>query len=81
MILYMEKAVLLKPGNFTRFSATYSSPYGYFIDSINGVAGNWPEKKTYWQILNQSGPLKVGVSTYVPEKGDKILFNLTKGSE
>jgi gastric intrinsic factor len=38
---------------FVRFKATYfGSPLGFFIDAMNGLAGNWAADKTYWEILD-----------------------------
>lgn len=79
LLYYMEQSVLTNPAEFTGFSATFSSPYGYFIGSINGLAGNWEANKTWWQISNQDGPLEVGVVSYIPKAGDSILFNFTMG--
>ncbi|XP_053373523.1 uncharacterized protein LOC123531789 isoform X2 [Mercenaria mercenaria] len=59
LIYYMEKSVDEDPEVFTRFKTTYFSQLGYFIDSINSIAGNFADDKTYWQIFNNSGPLKV----------------------
>lgn len=79
LLYYMEQSVLTNPEQFKRFTATFSSPYGYFIDSLNGLAGNWAANQTWWQILNQDGPLQVGVYSYIPQGGDSILFNFTMG--
>lgn len=77
-IRYMEESVIINPTKFKSFTGNFTSPYGYYIESINGVAGNWAVNKTYWQISNSSGPLDVGVSTYIPASGDRILFKLVR---
>ena len=77
----MEEAVELN-SNF-RFSATYYPPYngssmGYFIDTLNTLGGNFTER-TYWQILSQPTDLALdcGVSSYIPENNEIVLFNFT----
>ena len=47
------------------FTATYFPKWGYFIDAINGVSGNWEQNRTYWQISNSSGPLDLGIHTII----------------
>lgn len=45
-----------------RFTATYYPRWGYFIEAINGLHGNWKDNKTFWQISNANGPLQFGKS-------------------
>ncbi|XP_053374635.1 cobalamin binding intrinsic factor-like [Mercenaria mercenaria] len=79
MIRYMEEAVLINPEGFINFRANFTSPYGYYVDTIHLLTEAYKVNKTYWQISNSSGPLDVGVSSYKPVPGDKILFNFTQG--
>ncbi|XP_052809954.1 uncharacterized protein LOC128238267 [Mya arenaria] len=77
LVYYMSTACKKYPDVFTNYSATYFPTVGYFIDSINGLAGDWDTDKSYWRILNFSQPLSVGVSSYVPRPGDNIVLNFT----
>ncbi|XP_052809967.1 uncharacterized protein LOC128238273 [Mya arenaria] len=77
LVFYMNTACKKYPDEFTTYSATYFPKLGFFIDSINGLAGDWGTDKSYWRILNFSQPLSVGVSSYVPRPGDNIVFNFT----
>lgn len=43
-----------------RFTATYYPRWGYFIEAINGLYGDWKNNKTFWQISNALGPLQFG---------------------
>ncbi|XP_052811954.1 uncharacterized protein LOC128239369 isoform X2 [Mya arenaria] len=75
---YMRSTWDKYPKVFTTYSTTYFKDKGYFIDSINGVAGDWDTDRSFWEILNFGQPLHVGVSFYVPKPGDNIVFNFTK---
>ncbi|XP_052764830.1 uncharacterized protein LOC128206444 isoform X2 [Mya arenaria] len=77
LVYYMNKACDIYPDTFTNYVAKYFPGLGYSIESINGQTGDWQRDKTYWQIRNDSGPLPLGVSSYVPSNGERILFNLT----
>ncbi|XP_060556666.1 cobalamin binding intrinsic factor-like [Ruditapes philippinarum] len=79
MIRYMEQSVLQKPKEFVNFRAKFTAPYGYFVEMIHDLTGTYTVNKTYWQISNSSGPLDVGVSSYIPSAGDAVLFNFTQG--
>ncbi|XP_012943972.1 uncharacterized protein LOC101856929 [Aplysia californica] len=75
LIRFLEKAV--EQGNsFHNFTATYYQNLGYSIESINGLSGN---SSTYWKIssLPSKADLLCGVTTYVPEHGEILLFDLT----
>jgi hypothetical protein len=43
-----------------RFTATYFSGLGYFIESINNVSGTFAVDQSYWEIRTQTGPTTVG---------------------
>ncbi|KAL4222178.1 hypothetical protein ACF0H5_018218 [Mactra antiquata] len=79
LIDYMEIACKTASDRFTKFSATYyPSVPGYFIDSINGLAGNWADNKTYWRLLNNNSSTSVGASDLDPKPGDNVVFMFTK---
>ncbi|KAK7478927.1 hypothetical protein BaRGS_00029794 [Batillaria attramentaria] len=64
-------------GKFTA-SYDYAGHPGYFINAINQVWETWDVDQSYWEILD--GDLKhtpVGASSYVPEDGETVTFNLT----
>lgn len=48
-----------------RFTATYYPRWGYFIEAINGLYGNWKDNRTFWQISNAHGPLQFGETCLV----------------
>ncbi|XP_076129852.1 cobalamin binding intrinsic factor-like [Alosa pseudoharengus] len=62
------------------FTASENPDYGYYLESVNGVAGN-NTHRTYWQILSDSDgtptPTAVGVGCYIPKKNEHIIFNFT----
>ncbi|XP_076460402.1 cobalamin binding intrinsic factor-like isoform X2 [Babylonia areolata] len=61
------------------FSVTYFSGLGFYIDSINGTAGNYTLDKSYWQILDgDNKPTLLGVSSYEPHNGETVTFNFTQ---
>ncbi|KAG5284110.1 hypothetical protein AALO_G00023070 [Alosa alosa] len=64
-----------------KYNVTYNNDYGYYLEKVNGVAGNDADH-TYWQILsNSSGkldPTNVGVGCYIPKAYETIVFNFTK---
>ncbi|CAL1540364.1 unnamed protein product [Lymnaea stagnalis] len=79
LLSFLEQAVELLNG--FKFKSTYFAGLGYFIDSINGVEGSIPNK-TFWHISSAGKALEcvvflAGVSSYVPKKGEVILFNFT----
>ncbi|XP_060587525.1 uncharacterized protein LOC132743030 [Ruditapes philippinarum] len=80
LIDYMERAVDQNKTIFTKFTATYFSGLGYFIESINNVSGTYAVDKSYWEIRTQTGPTTVGVSSFIPTDGVEVLFNLTISS-
>ncbi|KAK3746779.1 hypothetical protein RRG08_031308 [Elysia crispata] len=65
-----------------RFVAQYWGSLGYFITTINDLAGS-TENKTYWHILSSltenAAPvsLNLGVSSYIPNDEESIIFNFT----
>ncbi|XP_055873266.1 cobalamin binding intrinsic factor-like [Biomphalaria glabrata] len=75
LLYFLEQAGTISPG-FNKFKSTYYKGLGYFIDSINGVEGS-VASKTFWHILSGNKALECGVSSYVPEDGETILFNFT----
>ncbi|KAH3720453.1 uncharacterized protein LOC127856318 [Dreissena polymorpha] len=77
-LYYMQQAVEKYNTEFKNFTATYYPTYGYFIEGINGLMGNFKDNRTYWEFSNATfGPLDKGVSSYIPSSGDKVLFNFT----
>ncbi|XP_060584228.1 uncharacterized protein LOC132740363, partial [Ruditapes philippinarum] len=59
LIDYMERAVDQNKTLFTKFTATYFSGLGYFIESINNVSGTFAVDQSYWEIRTQTGPTTV----------------------
>uniref|UniRef100_A0A8C6SAG0 Transcobalamin-like C-terminal domain-containing protein n=1 Tax=Neogobius melanostomus TaxID=47308 RepID=A0A8C6SAG0_9GOBI len=65
------------------FNFTYSedSNYGPYLESVNGLAGNFAER-TYWQlkVKKPNGVViipNVGIGCYIPTTNDEIIFNFT----
>ncbi|XP_071102227.1 cobalamin binding intrinsic factor-like [Haliotis cracherodii] len=77
LIYFLQEAVAID--ELFHFTAEYyatPSVTGYYILSMNNLAGN-TEDKTYWQILDKGIPTPLGVSEYVPKDGSVITFNFT----
>ncbi|KAL3975921.1 checkpoint serine/threonine-protein kinase [Sarotherodon galilaeus] len=49
--------------------------YGPFLQSVNGLAGN---SSYYWQLLNGSTPLDVGMGCYLPTANEVVTLKYTK---
>ncbi|ESO82161.1 hypothetical protein LOTGIDRAFT_237141 [Lottia gigantea] len=65
-----------------KFTATYFDGKGYFIDAINGLAGEWDPDKTYWEILDSDlKQIPVGASSYKPCNGEVVTFNFKKETD
>jgi hypothetical protein len=47
--------------------------FGYFVSSINGVAGNGPK---YWTLFVNGKESSVGASSYITKSSDKITWKL-----
>lgn len=67
--------------NFT-FTTSESSDYGPFLESVNGLYGNFSQR-TYWQLKVQKpdGSViipDVGIGCYIPTANDVIILNYTK---
>lgn len=75
LLQVMQKAAELDPNKFS-FESQNSS-WGVFITAINHLAGSTNDK-TYWQFLNGSTPLDVGVSSYIPKNNDHITAIFSK---
>ncbi|KAH3846815.1 uncharacterized protein LOC127873411 [Dreissena polymorpha] len=79
LIDYMETAGDIDQSKF-KFTVTYFAKLGYFVNAFNDVYSVWnASEKNYWRISNQNGSLNVGVSTYEPQKGDRVVFELVSG--
>ncbi|KAH9495960.1 hypothetical protein Btru_012222 [Bulinus truncatus] len=74
LLFFLEKAATLVTG--FKFTSTYYAGLGYFIDSINGIQSS-VQDKTFWHISSGGVALTCGASSYVPEDGEKLLFNFT----
>jgi hypothetical protein len=63
-----------------RFASTYfGSDLGFFINTMNGLTGDYNLDQSYWEILDgddQQTP--VGVSSYKPQDGETVTFNFTR---
>ncbi|WAR08855.1 hypothetical protein MAR_018813 [Mya arenaria] len=74
LIYYMEKACDKYPKKFKKFTVSYKqSLNGYVVVAINEVIGNRDEK-TIWRILNATGRVDLGASSYVPTPDDEITL-------
>ncbi|KAH3846812.1 uncharacterized protein LOC127873410 [Dreissena polymorpha] len=79
LIDYLEKACEIDQSKF-KFTVTYFAKLGYFVNAFNDVYSVWnATEKNYWRISNQNGSLPVGVSTYIPKSGDRVVFELVSG--
>ncbi|XP_063058605.1 transcobalamin beta a [Engraulis encrasicolus] len=63
-----------------KFSVTEDPDYGFYLESVNGVAGSHAEH-TYWQILaevhgGELTPIDVGVGCYSPKAYEHITLKL-----
>ncbi|KAL2094980.1 hypothetical protein ACEWY4_009699 [Coilia grayii] len=71
---------LHQTNNDFKFTVTENNDYGYYLESVNGLAGNNAEH-TYWQILSHVDgtftPTPVGVGCYIPKANEVIVFNFT----
>ncbi|XP_055867340.1 uncharacterized protein LOC106055251 [Biomphalaria glabrata] len=74
LLYFLERAANLVTG--FKFTSTYFAGLGYFIDSINGIEGSIASK-TFWHISSSGVALECGASSYIPEDGERILFNFT----
>ncbi|WAR17195.1 hypothetical protein MAR_031789 [Mya arenaria] len=82
LIYYMEKACDKYQKKFRKFTVSFLQSFsGYFVDAINDVFGNWYENETFWLILNETGPVALGVSSYIPTPGDDITFRFVHGND
>ncbi|KAF7645656.1 hypothetical protein LDENG_00200530 [Lucifuga dentata] len=67
--------------NFT-FTYTEDPNYGPYLESVNGLSGNF-NNRTYWELLVKpmGGPLirpNVGIGCYIPNHYDQIILKFTK---
>lgn len=74
LIRFLERAV--EQDIQFKFTAIYFKNLGYFIESINGLSGS--NFSAFWKIssLPTGAALQCGVSSYVPENGETLLFDL-----
>ncbi|ESO82163.1 hypothetical protein LOTGIDRAFT_237143 [Lottia gigantea] len=63
-----------------KFSSTYFPGMGYFINSINGLAGKWDPDQTFWEILNSDFAQVDEGASYIPNHEEFVVFNFTKSS-
>ncbi|KAG5284112.1 hypothetical protein AALO_G00023090 [Alosa alosa] len=63
-----------------KFTGTEDPDYGFYLESVNGVAGSESDH-TYWQILTDvhgsPTPIDVGVGCYTPKPYEHIILKLT----
>ncbi|TKS88071.1 Gastric intrinsic factor [Collichthys lucidus] len=66
------------------FTFTYSEhpDYGPFLESVNGLAGNFSER-TYWELLvkktnNHTIRPDVGIGCYIPNANEQIILKYNK---
>ncbi|XP_062391547.1 transcobalamin beta a [Sardina pilchardus] len=63
-----------------KFTVTENPDYGYYLESVNGVAGSESDF-TYWQILTDvhGSPtlIDVGLGCYTPKPYEHITLKLT----
>ncbi|XP_060594959.1 uncharacterized protein LOC132749256 [Ruditapes philippinarum] len=80
LIEYMEKAVNEQNGLMTKFTVTYFSGKGYFVDAINEARATYSVDKSFWQIRSELVPTKQGISSFIPENGTEVVLDLITGS-
>ncbi|XP_067681831.1 uncharacterized protein [Haliotis asinina] len=77
LIVYLAEAAT-KRKEF-RF-AGYFGQFGFFIDTINGLKADFKLNKTWWRITDQDMvALQLGVSSYVPEHQETLIFTFVQG--
>lgn len=78
----LKRLSLESDQDFT-FTVSENDDYGYYLESINGVAGNNTEH-TFWKILSVINGTEtqtpVGVGCYLPQENEHIIFRFTKWS-
>ncbi|KAM8835475.1 cobalamin binding intrinsic factor-like [Synchiropus picturatus] len=66
-----------------RFTVVEHPDYGYWLESVNGVAGK-DEDHTYWEILSDvSGefrPVDLGIGCYIPSAEEHIVLRFSTWS-
>ncbi|XP_038670867.1 uncharacterized protein LOC119975256 isoform X2 [Scyliorhinus canicula] len=75
-LLQLMKLAEEKDPTFFTFTQIRTS-LGPFITSIGGVDGS-EKKRTYWQFLNGTVPIPVGVAEYKASNGENIIARLSK---
>ncbi|XP_078389788.1 transcobalamin-1-like [Cetorhinus maximus] len=75
-LLQIMRLAQEKDQRFFRFTEKTTS-LGPFITSIGGIDGS-ENDRTYWQFLNGSVPIPMGVAQYKPSNGENIIARLSK---
>lgn len=57
----------------------FGGELGYFVEAIDGVGGD--DSGRWWQYWVNGEYAEVGVSAYVVQAGDSVVFLYTKGQE
>ncbi|XP_060587522.1 uncharacterized protein LOC132743028 [Ruditapes philippinarum] len=78
LIEYMEKAVVDDEQKrlMEKFTVTYYSGKGYFIEAINDVRGTYLADKSYWLIRSDLKKTDKGISSFIPQDGTEVLLEL-----
>nr|XP_025042901.1 transcobalamin-1-like [Pelodiscus sinensis] len=64
--------------NPSKFNFTYTlSVWGAYITSVQGLQAN-NAQRTYWQLLSNNVPLKLGAGCYAVSRGERLEVRLSK---